>query len=242
MVDTPIARLTDRRRTAEIMDQPGLDAGAHVRALRGLGRINRVSRSAAIVWPAIARLAASHRGDTVRVLDLATGGGDVPIAIARRSAAAGLNIAIDGCDISPVAMEFAARKAESCHVRVRFFRLNVLEGPIPDGYHAVTCSLFLHHLGEDEAVGLLRKMAEAAGELVLVNDLVRSRVGYALAWAGCRVLSRSPIVRHDGPASVAAAFNLGEARELAERAGLAGARLNRRWPQRFLLEWSRPCS
>ncbi len=226
-----------RIRKPELMDQPGLDAGAHATALRGLRRINQLSRSAAIVWPALARLGA-RRGGPTRVLDLATGGGDVPIALARRAAVSGLDIRIDGCDISPVAVEFARRNAEDAGVPTRFFRLNVLEEPIPDRYDAVTCSLFLHHLADDEAVGVLRKMAEATGELVLVNDLIRCRLGYGLAWAGCRLLSRSPIVRHDGPASVDAAFSLAEAEELARRAGLVGARLTRHWPFRFLLSWS----
>ncbi len=41
-----------------------------------------------------------------------------------------------------------------------------------------------------------------------------------LAWIGCHLLSRSPIVRHDGPVSVAGAYTIPEVRELAERAGL----------------------
>ncbi len=40
-----------RHRRRELMDQPGLDPVEHARALRGLGRINRVSRSDAILWP-----------------------------------------------------------------------------------------------------------------------------------------------------------------------------------------------
>ncbi len=80
----------------------------------------------------------------------------------------------------------------------------------------------------------------AAARLVLINDLARTGAGYLLAWAGCRVLSRSPVVHHDGPASVASAFTPDEALELAREAGLAGATVARRWPERFLLAWSRP--
>jgi SAM-dependent methyltransferase len=221
------------------MDQPGLDSAAHARALYGLGRINRVSRSAAILWPALAELIGRKHGGPIRVLDLASGGGDVVIALARRAARAGLDLRIDGCDISPVAVEFARRRAEDASVPMQFFRFNVLEEPIPDDYDAVMCSLFLHHLGDDEAVLLLAKMADAAGDLILVNDLLRSQLGYRLAWTACRLLSRSPIVRHDGPASVDAAFSLDEVDGLARRAGLVGARLTRQWPLRFLLSWSR---
>ncbi|MGP0068370.1 MAG: methyltransferase domain-containing protein [Isosphaeraceae bacterium] len=238
MGDSLVARSTHRHRTPELMDQPGLDPAAHTMALRGLHRINLVSRSAAIVWPALSRLSTDRRGPT-RVLDLASGGGDVPIALARLAAGAGLDLRIDGCDTSPVAVDVSARNAELAGVSVHFFRLNVLEDPIPEAYDAVMCSLFLHHLDDDQAVRLLQRMAAAAGDLILVNDLLRSRMGYYLAWAGCRLLSRSPIVRHDGPASVEAAFNLAEAENLAGKAGLVGARLARHWPFRFLLSWSR---
>jgi 2-polyprenyl-3-methyl-5-hydroxy-6-metoxy-1,4-benzoquinol methylase len=221
------------------MDQPGLDQAVHSQALRGLGRINRVSASSSILWPAIASLASRDTRRPIRVLDLATGGGDVPISLARRARRAGFDVGIEGCDISPVAVAFAARAAEAAGVAVRFFPLDALNEALPEGYHIVTCSLFLHHLAEDDAVRLLRKMAEAARCMILVNDLLRSRAGYWLAWTGCRALSRSPIVHHDGPASVRAAFRLEEVRTLAERAGLNGIRLERRWPWRFLLSWSR---
>ena len=92
------------------MDQPELDAAEHAHALTGLGRINRVSRSASMYWPELRRLAKSQHGRPVRVLDLACGGGDVPIALARRAVRSGLNIAIEGCDKSAAAVHFAASK------------------------------------------------------------------------------------------------------------------------------------
>ncbi len=221
------------------MDQPGLDEARHLRALRGLGRINRVSRSAGILWSAIENESRQCGGGTLRVLDLASGGGDVAIGLAHRVRRAGLRVAIEGCDVSPAVVSFASRLAEASGVGVRFFRLDALEDALPEGFDVLTCSLFLHHLSEDQAVELLRRMAAAARRAVLINDLERSTVGYAMAWAGCRLLSRSPIVHHDGPASVRAAFTCDEALGLARSAGLAGVRLTRHWPWRFLLHWSR---
>ncbi|MFI5455339.1 MAG: methyltransferase domain-containing protein [Isosphaerales bacterium] len=238
MGPSSLVHLAQRRRRPELMDQPGLDAGEHARALRGLGRINRLSLSDAILWPAVARLAHDSGGAPIRVLDLASGGGDVPIALACRAARASLNLRVEGCDISRGAVHFARQRAIERGVAVRFFTLNALADSIPKGYDVLTCSLFLHHLDEADAVRLLRKMADAARRLVLVDDLVRGRLGYALAWAGCRLLSRSPIVRHDGPVSVSSAFTPAEVRELAKRAGLEGVSLTRHWPRRFLLSWS----
>jgi hypothetical protein len=87
--------------------------------------------------------------------------------------------------------------------------------------------------------GKLSRDADATGRILLINDLVRGPLAFALAWTGCHLLTRSPVVRHDGPVSVAAAFSLAEARMLATRAGLRGASVVRRWPRRFLLSWSR---
>ena len=80
-------------------------------------------------------------------------------------------------------------------------------------------------------------MKELASQRVLINDLRRTRAGYVLAWLGCRLLTRSPIVHVDGPLSVRAAFSLDEVRQLAEECGLSGATLTTHWPQRFLLDW-----
>ena len=232
--------INSRRREPELMDQPGLDADLHRQALSGLARVNLLSRSAASLWPEIRNLA-QRLSRPIRVLDVASGGGDVALVIARRAARRGLEVRVEGCDLSPVAVAYARERAEGSGVRnVGFFQLDALQSSWPEGYDAVTCSLFLHHLSESDAQRLLQKMAETARHLVLVNDLRRSRTGYALAWLGCRILSRSAVVHNDGPLSVAAAFTMGELRELAMRSGLVGATVIRRWPQRMLLVWKRP--
>jgi 2-polyprenyl-3-methyl-5-hydroxy-6-metoxy-1,4-benzoquinol methylase len=234
-----VAPFSRRQRRPELMDGPGLDALEHVRALRGLARINWLSRSDAILWPAISRLARHRGGSTLRILDLATGGGDVPMALAKRAARAGIRLEIEGCDSSAEAVRFASRQAGTAGLPLRFFTLDVLHDAIPRGYDVVSCSLFLHHLDEASACSLLRRGAAATSGLLLVNDLVRGPLAYSLAWTACRILSRSAVVHHDGPVSVAGAFTLAEARQLAENAGLAGASVARHWPCRFLLSWSR---
>jgi 2-polyprenyl-3-methyl-5-hydroxy-6-metoxy-1,4-benzoquinol methylase len=176
----------------------------------------------------------------VRVLDLATGGGDVPIRLHHRARRAGLPLTVEGCDVSPGAIEYATRQAERRGAAVRFFVADALADDLPHGYDAVVCSLFLHHLTDEQAVRLLRRMALAAGRLVLVNDLVRSRAGLLLARVATRVLSLSPVVHVDGPRSVEGAFTVEEARSLAARADLGGATVERRWPCRYLLRWVRP--
>lgn len=234
--------LKDRNRRPELMDDADLDPLLHEQALAGLRRLNQFSGSTGIVWSKISRLARqSRRTNELRVLDIGCGGGDIAVAVARRARRAGLQVHVDGADISPVAVRHSRELAQRAGAsNVGFFELDVLGGPVPTGYDVIMCSLFLHHLSEADAVELLRKMAEAARQAVLVNDLRRTRMGYTLAWLGCRLLSRSPIVHVDGPRSVAGAFSIAEIRTMAEQGGLAGASITQHWPQRFLLTWSRP--
>ena len=49
---------------------------------------------------------------------------------------------------------------------------------------------------------------QATRHAVLVDDLVRSRLGFALVLAGSYLLTRSPVVHTDGPLSVRAALSL----------------------------------
>ena len=229
-----LAALARRERINELMDDPALDPAEHRRALAGLARLNRVSDSPGVLWPAVRALA--RGGAPVRVLDVATGSGDVPRALAAKAARAGLtNLSFAGCDLSPTAVEAASRAAPG----LTFFAHDAVRDPLPGGYDVVTCSLFLHHLGEADAATLLGRMAAAAGRLLLVNDLDRSRFNYLAVWAACRLLTRSPVVRFDGPASVRSAFTADEALALAEGAGLAGATVRRRFPCRYLLTWRR---
>jgi 2-polyprenyl-3-methyl-5-hydroxy-6-metoxy-1,4-benzoquinol methylase len=236
---TLLARLMHRNLQPEWMDQPDLDERQHRHALRGLERINRWSGSARILWPALARLARETPARPCRILDIACGGGDVLHNLWRRARRAGLDFALEGCDVSPVALDHARQWAPEEGAALSFFSLDVFREPLPDGYDAVTCSLFLHHLTEEQAVDLLRRMGSMA-RLVLVNDLARSRTGYLMAWLGTRLLSRSPVVHLDGPRSVEGAFTPAEALALARSAGLDGATVARWWPCRFLLSWHRP--
>jgi len=232
--------LAKRNRQPELMDQPGLNPAAHAAALRGVARINWWSGSAGILWRPLRRLASENLNRPLRILDLATGSGDIPLRLWRRFQRARIPVELAGADLSGFALAEARARTASARATIQFFTLNAVCDPLPQSFDVLTCSLFLHHLDEHDAVELLRRMGQAAGQMVLVNDLVRSRLGYLLAHAGTRLLSRSPVVHFDGPASVAAAFTRAEARQLARRAGLDGAKVERHWPWRFLLQWRQP--
>ena len=232
--------LSQRDRQPELMDDPALDEGLHRQALTGLERVNRISGIVGVLWGAIRPLCEQRQdGPPLRVLDVGSGGGDISVGLWQRAKKAGHAIQVGGCDISPKAIRMATERAERAGADAEYFSVDVLNDDLPDDWDVMYCSLFLHHFDEQQGVRLLSNMRRSAREMVLVNDLVRSRLGYLLCWWGVRLLTRSPIVHVDGPLSVRAGFEPQEVLDMAEEAGLTGARITRHWPQRLLLTWNR---
>jgi 2-polyprenyl-3-methyl-5-hydroxy-6-metoxy-1,4-benzoquinol methylase len=234
--------LMQRDRQPELMDQPGLDGETHRRALAALGKTNKVCRVSRAIWRSIrdARILPTD-GRPLRILDIASGGGDNIIGIAKLAARQGVSIEAHGCDINPTAVEYAQKAAAASGASgVQFFQLNALQEQLPEDYDVVMCTLFLHHLIETDAREMLRRMAHAAKRYLLVDDLRRNRLGYFYAWAGARLLTRSHIVHTDGPLSVRAAFSIAEVSQLAREAGWSDVHFRFHWPQRFLMTWKKP--
>ena len=223
----------------ELMDDPSLPLEEHRRALAGLARLNALSGSVGVLWPEVRKLAC-ELGRPVRILDVATGSGDVPLGLWKRAERAGIKLELSACDISPVALQAAEARTGPAGATVRYFAADALAAPLPTWFDIVTCSLFLHHLSDDSAVTLLGRLAATTERLVLVNDLSRSRWNLSLVWCATRLVTRSRVVHVDGPLSVRGAFTPSEADALARRAGLTGATVSARFPCRWLLTWRKP--
>lgn len=242
---TPIPRvsiwpdLKERHRQPELMDDPQLDQRLHQQALSGLSRINWVTRTHRLFWHPIETYCRQNNLKSVSVLDLACGSGDLLIWLKTKAQSNGINLKITGCDLSPVALEAAQHRVEQEKLDAEFLQMDVLDGILPVDHDVAVCSLFLHHLHDNDVVRLLQRMAETARHLVVVQDLLRCRWGHMMCWVGTRLISRSPIVRVDGPLSVAAAFTLAEIQELVEQANLTDCQVTRHWPERFVLTWKR---
>lgn len=233
------AALNNRDRQPEVMDQPGLDPKEHAKALMGLRRINAISRCSAGLFRPIEALAITQPAKPLRVLELACGGGDTAIDLALMAKRKGLALDIHACDLNPEAVAIAQTNAVRRQAALTVFTADALAKPTDhNSFDVVYCTLFAHHLDELDVVRLLEVMALRSRKLVLVDDLIRSRLGFALAWIGTRLLSRSWVVHTDGLLSVRAALQPDEMKSIAMQAGLNDAQIKRSWPERYLLNWA----
>jgi 2-polyprenyl-3-methyl-5-hydroxy-6-metoxy-1,4-benzoquinol methylase len=227
-----------RRVTPEIMDKPDVAVAAHVAALDGLRRINRSSHAADNIARPIIAMARGKNLKKISMLDIACGGGDVPVGVVMSARRAGIEIDLTLLDRSATALRYAAAKADRAGINSQCVQSDCVTQRHALRFDVVTNSLFLHHLpGPETVVEFLRHMRETAKRMVVVNDLRRCRDGWIGAWIGSRILSRSGIVHHDAPASARAAWTKEELASFADDAKLDGVKIERRWPWRMLLVW-----
>lgn len=166
----------------------------------------------------------------VTILDLATGSGDIPLAIARWAKERGLAVNIVASDSSEAILALAQVQVAG-HPEITLARYDALAVPLPDKqFDIVLCSLALHHFAPDDAVRVLREMDRLARIGFIVNDLRRGRIGYVAAQVASRLTTRNRLTRNDAPLSVHRAYTPAELDDLLRRAGVADATIStHRW-------------
>ena len=225
-----------RSRREEWLDRPHPDPAELRVNFEDLRRINRWwggnrSTLAALAPP----LDSWPRSRALRVLEVGSGGGDLLMALARRCRNRGITARLVGVDRCRVVIEIA-RQHLVPYPEILLLRGDGLRLPFPPGtFDFVVCSLVLHHIPAERAAEFLRGLGSLAREGVVVSDLRRGRLAYAITLLFARLLTRGRMTRADAPLSVLRSLTLSEARDLARRAGWERGSVRRSFPLRFIL-------
>ena len=203
-------------REPELMDRPQPVTPELEADLRNLASINRWFGSRRLLRKFLAAWLGAQR--TYRVLDLATGSGDLPRVMAGWARRRGVVLKIDAVDANEATLEIA-RRASRDFPEITFLHDDVLTFAPAETYDLVCCSLALHHFSEDDAIRLLRRCRELSHRFVLVADLERRRTTLLGIRALTTFLYRAPMTRADALASAHRAFSYREMHALADAAG-----------------------
>ena len=205
----------------ERLDGPLDDQRALVGNLRDLARINHRLGGVRLSVAAIEVLAPGLAG--LSVLDVGTGGADIPLALIERGRRVGRLVTVTGIDSRPEVLA-AAAVADPRITATRELALHVADGralPYADGaFDVVHASMVVHHLDPGAARDFLAEMGRVAQRGVVVNDLVRGRWWWVGAWLVSHLLTRNRFTRYDAPLSVRRAYTVAELTALLATAGL----------------------
>jgi ubiquinone/menaquinone biosynthesis C-methylase UbiE len=206
----------------ELMDEPEQDLRVLAGNLNDLAMSNRWLGGNLLTLRSMSALAGNlPPGHAVSVLDVATGGADIPAAVAAWARGRALVPYVVATDISMQMLAIARRTSRHNGSGLTFAAADARRLPFQDGaFDIAACSLVLHHMLPADAIHLLREMRRVARRGVIVNDIVRCWHGYVGGWLFGRLLTRNPLTRHDAPLSFRRAYTRDEMAQLAGQAGL----------------------
>ena len=201
----------------ELMDRPQPITPELMSDLRNLRQLNRHFGSYALIEHFLRRWILP--GTQMRLLDLATGSGDIPRLVIDHARKVGATVTVDAIDQQYSTLEIA-RGLSASYPEINFLEGDVLScGEEHTPYDLVLCSLALHHFGENDAVRLLARCRKLSNRYVLVSDLRRGFLATVGVYLLTAFIFRDPMTRTDARLSAARAFSFDELRQLAERAG-----------------------
>ncbi|MCZ6679794.1 MAG: methyltransferase domain-containing protein [Candidatus Poribacteria bacterium] len=167
-----------------------------------------------------------------RILDLGTGSADIPAGIVRWARKHHLQVEVIATDINPYTCAYA-RRCVADFPEIQVVAADVFNLPFADGSFDYThAAMFTHHFTQEECVEIVKIMYAKATRGVLINDLHRHPVAYYSIKLLTRLLSKSRLVRHDGPLSVRRSFRSADIEGLACQSEI---KLQYRW--RWAFRW-----
>ena len=213
-----------RREAEELLDRAGHDPAELSANLWDIRTVNRFAGGVATVLRHLPGLLSDiPRGRPVEILDLATGGGDIPLSLVAWANRQGRPLHLTVTDRSPQILA-EARRTLAGVPGVTFAVCDARTVPMPaHSFDIVLCSLSLHHFAPEDAVQVLREMDRLSRTGFILNDIRRSLAGYIAAWGASRVATRNRLTRHDMPLSVLRAYTPDELRALLRQAGMPDA-------------------
>jgi 2-polyprenyl-3-methyl-5-hydroxy-6-metoxy-1,4-benzoquinol methylase len=177
-----------------------------------------------------------HTGKPIRnILDIGFGGGDSIKQLSKFSDKKMPGLFFYGVDLKNDCVIYAERNLTGLHNKHLICDdYRNISAELLAKIDVVHCSLFLHHLTDDEIINLFR-FGKANGCIILANDLHRNWFAYYSIKVLTYFFSKSYLVKNDAPLSVKRGFKRSELISLLQRAGYQDYSVKWSWAFRYIL-------
>jgi SAM-dependent methyltransferase len=227
-------KFTARSAEKELLDSSDIPRDLLYKNLKELAILNQKTGGHTISLKGVKQLI-TDRQKTYHIVDLGCGGGDSMKAIADWARLNNYRLRFTGVDMNPDAIEF---------LKIQCGNYPEIEGVISDYRNFLThntsidivhCSLFCHHLTDNELLELFGYFNQYVRTGFIINDLQRHWLTYYGAWLFTRLFNATELAKNDGPISVLRGFKFGELNALLKTAKLKNYVIQKRWLYRFLI-------
>ena len=208
----------------EILDSDVCSPADVETTLRDIGRVNRWFGGVATTQKMVERAAQVSGSKHLSLLEVAAGSGEVPELVRQNLARRGITLDLTLLDRARSHLPRGNQASTNHAGRSPGVVADALALPFADGaFDLVSCSLFAHHLDEQQLAQFAREGLRVSRCALLINDLIRHPLHLALAFAGFPLM-RSRVAWLDGLTSVRRAYVPDEIRSMLASAVSAGTK------------------
>ena len=229
-----LTKFTNRSYKLELLDAPNIPKELLFKNLRELDVVNRLLGGHAITLSGIKKLVIDKK-KIYRIIDIGCGGGDAMKQIAKWAKTNKFKVELIGIDMNTDSIQFMKEECkEFSNITgiVSDYREYLKSNTNVDIVH---CSLFCHHLKDDELLELFQYMNQYAKVGFIINDLQRHWFAYYSIKFLTRLLNGSTLVKNDAPLSVLRGFRKEELNVLLEKVGVNDFSIKWKWAFRYLI-------
>jgi 2-polyprenyl-3-methyl-5-hydroxy-6-metoxy-1,4-benzoquinol methylase len=226
--------LKERSGQKELLDETEIPREDLFRNLRELDYINRKLGGYKASKQGLSTILKDHPGIRT-VLDVGFGGGDFMRELDKAARAQKAQLFFYGVDLKQDCVEYAAENLRGLPNKDLICNdYREIPAALLQKADVLHCSLFLHHLSNDEIIDLFR-FAKAHHCILVANDLQRHYLAFSSIRLLTALFSRSYLVKNDAPVSVRRGFRKKELETLLEKAGFSDFTVKWTWAFRYLV-------
>ncbi len=169
------------------------------------------------------------------VLDVGAGTGELLGVIAEFARKGMRKARLVGLDLNTLSVKEIAAESFK-YDEISPVQSDALNLPFADNsFDYAICSLFTHHLTDEQIPIVLKEMSRVARRGIVVIDLERNPAAWVLYQLFCLAYRISPLVRQDGSVSIRKGFTCAEMSKFGKTAGLEHVSIQETAPYRIVV-------
>lgn len=227
-------KFSQRSYEAELMDAPNIPRELLFQNLSELDLVNRTLGGHSTTIAGMKQLL-KDKDKTYHIVDIGCGGGDAMKQMAAWAKKNGRKVKLTGVDMNADCIAYMkefCKEIPGVDGKVLDYRDYLKQESDADIIH---CSLFCHHLKDEELVELFGYLDRYSKLGFIINDLHRHWFAYHSIKFLTRILNGSTLVKNDAPLSVLRGFKKKELEQLLEKAGVKNYEMKWKWAFRYLV-------
>jgi ubiquinone/menaquinone biosynthesis C-methylase UbiE len=205
----------------ELLDAGSGTSAEIATALTDLRHINQWFGGIAATQLLVEQVARQFGVSFLSLLEVAAGGGFVPLAVSNNLHFMGIELRVTLLD-----RDFSHLKNGSTNGTAAVAGDAVALPFADESFDLVSCCLFTHHLEPAQVVQFVNEALRVCRVAVIINDVVRDPIHLVLVYLSLP-LYRSHFTRHDAPASVRRGYTIEEMRHMLRQSTAATIEVKR---------------